>query len=523
MSSDVPPFGELVIRRYEQADAGATRRVFHAAVHGTASRDYTPEQVQAWAPADFDEVRWRGRRAASYTYVACLDGVVVGFSDFTDDGLLDMLFVHPDAGGRGVARALVDRVLREATAAGHRRLRVHASLTARPAFERFGFVVDAARVVEVRGQRLRNFDMSIALTTPGRPRAGRLRHDGPMVDWATLRHAYGSAEDTPGHLTALRSADEEERRVAFGELYASITHQGNRYSASAAAVPALLELVADPAVPDRDLLLYLLGLIAVGADAAWLPGGVRRDELGPDEAGAYHAVASGLPLLDTLTAEPELADSAAYLLGWYPGRPESVPVLARLNTPTALVALGLLGLAEGVPIAERALTDERPLMRWAAAVALAHLHDDGGRAELLRWATGDHPTEPTIGYLNGDVAGLALLSLESIVEDVLEPALVRLAHVSAEPALTTIGVLLRQAFPGGPIAAGTAFPELTERRRRVVRALVDTPGAWLYDGVDFTNVRLLISDYGLPHGRDRLRAYLTTGSGPVIVPGERLS
>jgi putative acetyltransferase len=157
---------DLLIRRYEAADAVDTWRVFHAAVHGTASRDYTPEQVQAWAPPTVDEARWQGRRSASHTYVACLNGTVVGFSDFTDDGLLDMLFVHPGAGGRGVARALVTRILHEAAAAGHQRLHVHASLTARPAFERFGFTVDASRVVEVRGQRLRNFDMSIVVKGP---------------------------------------------------------------------------------------------------------------------------------------------------------------------------------------------------------------------------------------------------------------------------------------------------------------------------------------------------------------------
>ncbi|GIE34500.1 hypothetical protein Ait01nite_075450 [Actinoplanes italicus] len=328
-----------------------------------------------------------------------------------------------------------------------------------------------------------------------------------MTDWAALRHAYGSAEDVPGHLAALRSPDEDERRESFGELYASITHQGNRYSASAAAVPSLLELAADSAVPDRDLLLYLLGRIAVGTDAAWLPGGVRRDALDADEAAAYDAVAQGLPLFDTLTTDPELADHAAYLLGWYPGRLESVPVLAALDSPTAIVALGLLGLPEGVPAAERALSDDHPLNRWAGAVALARLGGEGATAELLRWASSGHRDEPKVAYLEGDVAGLALLTLESVADDVLEPALTRLGHVSAEPALTTIGVLLRQAFPHGPIARGTAFGDLTARQRRVVRALVDTPAAWLFDGAEFVNVNLLISDHGLPHGHDRLTAY----------------
>jgi putative acetyltransferase len=150
----------LVIRPYEPWDARATWRVFHDAVHGTASRDYTPAQLRAWAPAEIDEERWHRARSASHTRVACLDGAVVGFSDFTDDGVLDMLFVHPAAGGRGVARALVARVLREAAAAGHHRLVTHASATARPVFERSGFRVLAAREVERRGQVLANVEMS---------------------------------------------------------------------------------------------------------------------------------------------------------------------------------------------------------------------------------------------------------------------------------------------------------------------------------------------------------------------------
>lgn len=154
---------QTLIRGYVAEDAAATWRVFYAAVHGTASRDYTHEQVAAWAPPDVDEASWHERRAEATTYVACNEQRIVGFADFTDDGVLDMLFVHPDAGDRGIARALVDRVLREARTAGHRSLRVHAGRTAVPALRRFGFTLHGSRLPEVRGQRLENFDMSIAL------------------------------------------------------------------------------------------------------------------------------------------------------------------------------------------------------------------------------------------------------------------------------------------------------------------------------------------------------------------------
>jgi putative acetyltransferase len=155
---------QLTIRPYDdEADAVDTWRVFHAAVHRTAIRDYTPEQVGAWAPPIIDDAAWSRARSTSHTYVACLGDDVVGFSDFTDDGVLDMLFVHPDAAGRGAARALVTHVLAEAEAAGHHRLTTHASVTARPAFERLGFTVERAQSVERRGQTFRNFRMSIRL------------------------------------------------------------------------------------------------------------------------------------------------------------------------------------------------------------------------------------------------------------------------------------------------------------------------------------------------------------------------
>lgn len=163
VAPDSPRPEVIEIRRYGFRDSAETLRVFRAAVHETAVRDYTLDEVHAWAPDDIDEDAWAARRLAARTYVACVAGEVVGFSDFTDDGLLDMLFVHPRVGGRGVARALVERVVREAAAAGHVRLHTHASITARPAFERLGFVVDGARRNQVRGQVLQNYDMHVDL------------------------------------------------------------------------------------------------------------------------------------------------------------------------------------------------------------------------------------------------------------------------------------------------------------------------------------------------------------------------
>ena len=75
-----------------------------------------------------------------------------------------MLFVYPEDGRGGVARALVTTVLRHTSQLGLPRDETHAGRAARPAFERLGFVVDAENSTNmVRGVHVPNLNMHIEL------------------------------------------------------------------------------------------------------------------------------------------------------------------------------------------------------------------------------------------------------------------------------------------------------------------------------------------------------------------------
>lgn len=155
--ADAPVF---FVREFVPADGPATLRVFLRAIRETASRDYFPEQIAAWGSDDIDPDRWtRGRREADTVVATSEELGLVGFSDLRDGGLLDMLFVSPDAGGRGVARLLVESVVARARERGLSTITTHASLTARPAFARCGFDVSEENQASIRGQLLTNFSM----------------------------------------------------------------------------------------------------------------------------------------------------------------------------------------------------------------------------------------------------------------------------------------------------------------------------------------------------------------------------
>jgi HEAT repeat protein len=78
------------------------------------------------------------------------------------------------------------------------------------------------------------------------------------VDWASMRHAYGSAEEVPALLETLRSPNAEVRGEALSDFYNKVHHQGDVYRSTTASLPFLLELVGDPATPDRHEIVALL-------------------------------------------------------------------------------------------------------------------------------------------------------------------------------------------------------------------------------------------------------------------------
>lgn len=144
------------VRKYRAEDVTELCTLFYETVHTVNARDYTPEQLSAWAPRNADLVRWNNSLLAHNAFVATHRGHLVGFGDMAQDGYLDRLYVHKDYQGRGIATALCNVLESCVTAA---RLTVHASLTARGFFEGRGYSVVTQRRVLVRGVWLSNFLM----------------------------------------------------------------------------------------------------------------------------------------------------------------------------------------------------------------------------------------------------------------------------------------------------------------------------------------------------------------------------
>ncbi|MGM3277769.1 GNAT family N-acetyltransferase [Ralstonia sp. 24A2] len=144
------------IRAFHPGDEPLLRAVFYSAVHGLAAARYRREQLEAWAPTDYDVVAWADHIRRNQPFVAEIGGQPAGYTDLQADGYIDHFFVSAAHARQGIGQQLMDHILGLATQRGLSRMHSHVSLSAEPFFARNGFAVIARQTVTVRGVPLAN-------------------------------------------------------------------------------------------------------------------------------------------------------------------------------------------------------------------------------------------------------------------------------------------------------------------------------------------------------------------------------
>ena len=146
----------LSIRIYQSSDGKELAELFYNTIHAVNAEDYTEEQLNVWAAGSADLKRWNESLSANITYVAVKDDVIAGFGDIDHTGYLDRLFVYKDYQREGIASAICDQL--EQAVQG-RKIITHASITAKPFFEKRGYKLIKKQEVERQGIFLTNFIM----------------------------------------------------------------------------------------------------------------------------------------------------------------------------------------------------------------------------------------------------------------------------------------------------------------------------------------------------------------------------
>lgn len=149
----------MIIRLFEKQDVEQIAQLFHETIREVNIRDYSSNQVQAWAPDDIYFRNWLEVCSNRFTFVADDDGVIAGFGELEPNGHIDCFYCHKNYQRCGVGRQIYQAMEAKAGELFVNRLFVEASLTAKPFFERMGFSVIKEQAVTCRGETFINYAM----------------------------------------------------------------------------------------------------------------------------------------------------------------------------------------------------------------------------------------------------------------------------------------------------------------------------------------------------------------------------
>ncbi len=138
----------MYIRRLLDDEYEDVVKLITQTVHAVCTDDYTKEELDAWAPYNFDIKKFRNNIYSCYNLVAFEKGKLVGFISATVDGYINRLYTHKDYQKRGVASALYHKVEDWAKEYGIRELSLDSSKTAEGFYLKMGFIKSGVSVME---------------------------------------------------------------------------------------------------------------------------------------------------------------------------------------------------------------------------------------------------------------------------------------------------------------------------------------------------------------------------------------
>ena len=128
---------DLVLRPFESADAPPVAALIATTMRRSNARDYPLERLEALI--DYFTPEKLRQLATERECLVALDGSRVVGTAAREGAELLTFFVHPDYQRRGVGARLLARLESSARAAGSTVMRVEASLTGAPFYERSGY------------------------------------------------------------------------------------------------------------------------------------------------------------------------------------------------------------------------------------------------------------------------------------------------------------------------------------------------------------------------------------------------
>ena len=145
------------------SDLPEMQKLYAETIQAICIDDYNQQQIDVWKATAQNAERWRNVVHEQLAIVAEKNRKVIGFGTLKDGNYIDFFYVHKDFQGQGIACKILSQLETQAIKSGNFNLTSDVSITAKPFFEKKGFLVIREQRNFKKGVELINYKMSKTL------------------------------------------------------------------------------------------------------------------------------------------------------------------------------------------------------------------------------------------------------------------------------------------------------------------------------------------------------------------------
>lgn len=133
----------MIFRQAVISDLEEMQKMYIETIKSVCKNDYNTAQIEAWISGVKNTERWIAVIETQFVLLAIIKNQIAGFGTLKDGNYIDFFYIHKDFQRQGIADKLLTELELEAQKQYSKIITSDISITAKPFFEKKGFIVKA--------------------------------------------------------------------------------------------------------------------------------------------------------------------------------------------------------------------------------------------------------------------------------------------------------------------------------------------------------------------------------------------
>ena len=130
-------------RKATVSDLNEMHQLYIETIQYICKNDYDTAQIEAWVSGVKNTERWTAVIETQFVLLAIIKDQIAGFGTLKEGNYIDFFYIHKDFQRKGIASELLTELELEAQKQHSKIISSDISITAKPFFEKKGYIVKA--------------------------------------------------------------------------------------------------------------------------------------------------------------------------------------------------------------------------------------------------------------------------------------------------------------------------------------------------------------------------------------------